>query len=106
MKNIILLYPNSLSVFYKFQISKIIKQYIFKSLQNGKKITLIIKHSCIFFTSPTDEFANVKTDIYLYSEVQISNSQVVTHFMCKIDVAYLLAMESRVQAQWRIIIKH
>lgn len=70
------------------------------------KITLIIKYSWIFFTPSTDEFTNIKTDVHLYSKVQISNSQVVIHFMCKVDIAYLLAMESRVQAQWRIIIKH
>lgn len=67
---------------------------------------LIIKYSWIFFTPPTGEFTNIKTDVHSYSKVQISNSQVVIHFMCKVDIAYLLAMESRVQAQWRRIIKH
>lgn len=54
------------------------------------KITLIIKYSWIFFTPSTDEFTNIKTDVHLYSKVQISNSQVVIHFMCKVDIAYLL----------------
>lgn len=70
------------------------------------KTTLIIKYSWIFFTPFTDEFTNIKTDVHLFSEVQISSSQVVIHFMCKVGIANLLAMESRVQAEWRIIIKH
>lgn len=43
-------------------------------------------------------FTNIKTDTHLYSKVQISNSQVVKQFMCKVGISYLLAME-RVQAQ-------
>lgn len=44
------------------------------------KTTLIIKYSWIFFT-PTDEFTNIKTDVHLHSEVQISNSQVIIQFI-------------------------
>lgn len=36
----------------------------------------------------------------------LSSNYTVYFVMCKVDISYLLAMESRVQAQWRIIIKH
>lgn len=51
-------------------------------------------------------YKNWRTFTFWSTKLQQPNSYTVYFVMCKVGISYLLAMESRVQAQWRIIIKH
>ena len=44
--------------------------------------------------------------LFIFLLFFLPSNYTVYFVMCKVDTSYLLAMKSRVQAQWRIIIKH